>query len=149
MEWQQQIETLSMPDFEKTSIKSALHMLFKREKYLLLTDAHEQAITHRLAVYLEGFYPEYHVDCEYNRYGIDPKRVDQSLRKPDIVIHERGQSGSNLMVLEIKPWKTNQREIDADCEKLKRIKQEFSYSFALSLTLGLVNEVPKAGIIQV
>ena len=149
MEWQQQIDTLLLPDFEKTSIKSALYMLFKRERYLLSTEAHEQAVTHRLAVYLEGFYPEYHVDCEYNRDGSNSKRVDENLRRPDIIIHKRGPLGPNLMVLEIKLLKTDQYEIEADYEKLKRIKQKFSYSFALSLTLGLVNEAPTAKIKQV
>ena len=36
--------------------------------YLLDVNVHEQAISHRIAVYLEQLMPDFHVDCEYNKH---------------------------------------------------------------------------------
>lgn len=38
----------------------------KNDAFLLTKDVSEWAVAHRLAVYLERFFPEYDIDCEYN-----------------------------------------------------------------------------------
>jgi hypothetical protein len=78
----------------------------------------------RIAMYLQGLFPGYHVDCEYGRFGAAIKRVqpnEQQLQEievlgltevwqqlparaiyPDIVVHTRKEQTSNLLCLELK-----------------------------------------------
>jgi hypothetical protein len=78
----------------------------------------------RIAMYLQGMFPEYSVDCEYGRFGTAIKRVQpntqqlqeievlvlteawQRLRArsiyPDIVVHTRREQAENLLCLELK-----------------------------------------------
>lgn len=44
-----------------------MEQLISVDDYLLKNDLNERTICHRLAVYLEQLYPDYHVDIEYNR----------------------------------------------------------------------------------
>jgi hypothetical protein len=84
--------------------------------------AHEQAISQRLAVYLENTLPGWHVNCEYNRQGTgtDPKRdAIGDIRRPDIIVHERGNDERNLLVVEVKPAWESQELIQKDVVKLK------------------------------
>jgi hypothetical protein len=55
--------------------QSAIDQLLARDEYLLRHDVSERSITHKLGFYLQGFFPEWDVDCEYNRNGHDPKTV--------------------------------------------------------------------------
>jgi len=53
-------------------------LLFMENDSELLTLAggvHEQAISHRIAVYLGYLFQGLHVDCEYNKHCDDPKKI--------------------------------------------------------------------------
>src|SRR5258708_13131469 len=76
----------------------ALGDFYARETYLLETDLGERTLTHRLAVSLEKQFPEWNIDCDYNRLGERTWRLpkasivstDDALGNsyyPDIVIH--------------------------------------------------------------
>lgn len=52
----------------KQIIQSAVFLFTKRDKVLLSIDTHEQSICHRIALYLENFFPNLNIDCEYNKY---------------------------------------------------------------------------------
>lgn len=54
-----------MIDFKK--IELGLDMLLSRDGYLLEKNIYERAITHKLAEHLQELFPEWNVDCEYNR----------------------------------------------------------------------------------
>lgn len=74
---------------------------------ILLEKKMEWATAHRLAVYLESYFPGWNVDCEYNKVGtgINSKHDSSgSHKRPDIVIHkrERTEIENNLLVIEIK-----------------------------------------------
>lgn len=70
--------------------KLAVEDLYKNDLYLLESghELHEQAISHRLAVYLEKYFKrlqyykanELSVDCEYNKNGRNEKKVYQNCR---------------------------------------------------------------------
>jgi len=95
---QREKENLSIEEVYNR-IKIAYKNFIKKDQYLLEVDANERSITHRLAIYLEALFPEYDVDCEYNRNGIDPKILNDFKKKidsddtcgttvyPDIIIH--------------------------------------------------------------
>lgn len=109
-----------------------------RDGKLLELDAHERSITHKLAEYLQDEFPEWNVDCEYNRDRSQPKALirggidnAQTVNKvtvfPDIVIHRR-DSSENLVVIEAK--KRGSENSGWDLEKLNAYKEQMGYQFA-------------------
>lgn len=82
-------------------LHEALADLLKHDLDLIAIGGHEQAICHRLAVYLERR-TDLHVDCEYNRDMEATKYVAENLRKVDVIIHERLSSSYNLLAVEAK-----------------------------------------------
>jgi hypothetical protein len=50
----------------RDKIIRAYRMLLSRDSYLLVADVNERSI-HRLAMYIQEEFPEYDIDCEYNR----------------------------------------------------------------------------------
>lgn len=96
-------------------------------------DIHEQALSHRLAYHLEnsGLFIGYHVDCEYNRHGEDPKTdLHGNNFRPDIVIHVRGNDESNLIMIEAKKFNDPVQEIEKTRLSLVNRKDEFRYQHA-------------------
>ncbi|MFZ2126431.1 MAG: hypothetical protein WAV04_02865 [Candidatus Microsaccharimonas sp.] len=59
----------------KKSLNSSLKKLVKHDAYLLREDVSERSITHKLAEHLQRMYPEWHVDCEFNRNLSGPKSI--------------------------------------------------------------------------
>lgn len=120
----------------------ALGLLYTQDAYLLNVGANERAITHRLGMYLQDEFPDWHVDCEYNRDGHEPKRVTlaecefdrESYVCPDIIIHKRGCKGPNLLVIEVKAnLEMHEEGTQHDQRKLAAYKKEFNYEYAVFL----------------
>lgn len=139
-------------NYEKEEIERkvdvAIGVLFKNDAFLLESDVNERSISHKLAEYLQQQFPEYHVDCEYNRMksksmdkryitkilelSIDNVKSDDTEAKtvyPDIIVHKRGTE-INLLAIEIKK-KTNNSSKDFDYKKLQAFKSQLKYAFAL------------------
>lgn len=157
----------SFEEIEK-SVKDALDKLYYNDRYLLEHDVNEQAITHRLAIYLENVFFNYNVDCEYNRYGDDPKRLKEKsfkkydklfkyeidrlikeidtdkLAKPDIILHKRGRNDQNLLVIEVK--KSDNKDDNYDRLKLMiYIDKDYglNYKYGLFIKLNKKKELNK------
>ncbi len=140
---------------------AALSKLLEKDHYLLEKDVNERSITHRLGIYLQEMFPEWHVDCEYNLDGDDPKRLegfidklwreyerfdvaltDQELQQykedttvsPDIIVHKRGTE-CNLLVIEAKKNHSAERDKIRDCVKLSEYVNQLGYKHALFLKL--------------
>lgn len=123
------------------SVARAVCRLLSEDSALLEAFAHERSLTHRLAIYLECEFPNFHVDCEYNRDGHDPKRVLLPCRRtdsyaieavtvfPDIAVHRRN-SDDNHLVIEVKK---NTSYPGKDIQKLTAYKIELRYRHALFL----------------
>src|SRR5690606_11184388 len=108
----------------------ALQQLYLNDRYLMEHGIGECSITHRLAVYLEQAFSVWHVDCEFNRSGEDPKLAMRlrASKRPDIIVHRRGPDGPNLLALEVKKGKG----IDSrDREKATRYVNELHYRWAV------------------
>jgi hypothetical protein len=129
---------------------AALDMYFERDSDLP-DDVHERCIAHRIAVYLEQRLREtgqaWSVDCEYNRMGSSPKRLEglvgrqrpeggerDGLAVPDIIVHRRGMEGPNLVAIEVK--RVGSPGIDEDREKLRLYKRELGYERAYLVTIA-------------
>jgi hypothetical protein len=135
----------------KSLVELALKDLFEKDSYLFCVDANERSLTHKLAVYLAAYFPDYDVDCEYNRDGAVPKRLlacKQSIESddtnaitvyPDIIIHKRGpaKDGSNFVVIEAKK---RGLPVDFDRGKLQAYKQnanlQYAHAFLITLPVG-------------
>ena len=104
----------------------------------------ERTIATALAYHLRGVFPGYHIDVEYNRHGIDVKRVKwmSDCRQsetprvyPDILVHQRGHDDANVLVVEIKRNGEPAEEIECDRQKLAAMKSEFRYAHSLLLII--------------
>lgn len=119
---------------------NAYRMLLKNDRHLFVVNANERSITHKYAEYLQEEFTQWHVDCEYNRNGLNSKKllyfkktissddVDALSVYPDIIIHRRG-TNVNLIVIEAK--KSNNYASDED--KLKAYKEDLKYKYAFAV----------------
>lgn len=95
---------MSIDDIQQL-FTDAVNTFLHFDKELLENDAHEQAIAHRIATYIEKIgVRKYAVDCEYNKKARDAKRWGSKRIRPDIIVHKRGSNNryDNLLVVEIK-----------------------------------------------
>lgn len=108
---------------------------------LLDVDVNERSLTHRLAVHLEREFEGWHVDCEYNRKGHDPKVLDLPIDQgvpsndteartvfPDVIIHRRN-SNANLVVIEARKEGRN-HGLDQRT-KLRAYVEQLGYRYAI------------------
>lgn len=126
----------------ETEIRKAIKRLQLNDEKIL-REGLERTFSHRLAVYLEYAFSGWDVDCEYTREGSkdDSKRNSRGkVKRPDIIIHRRGQynKGDNLLVIELK-FKNDDGNDD---DKLKdftsepRGKRKFQYQYGLALSFN-------------
>jgi hypothetical protein len=142
------MEQLSQENIEQR-VRRAIEQLVLYDAKLLRIDCNERSITHRLAMYLQGEFEGWNVDCEYNRDHHAPDHVkrltpllesissdnaDAKTVFPDIIVHHR-ETSDNLLVIEVK--KSRNMEPDTrDKQKLKAFKKELHYCYALFLRLN-------------
>lgn len=137
-----------------TSIENRLLIALEKARTfdsILFTDsAHEQAITHKLAQYLERAFSSYDVDCEYNRHNSSEKSLPSEIYsdprkvKPDIVVHHRGDDSRNLLVIEVKKHGSLNESVDKDDEdklvEFTRVRggsDSYGYEYGLYISLVL------------
>ena len=133
-------------DVINRKVTAALMKVIDDDKYLLVHNISEPAISHRLAVYLEPKFHGFNIDCEYNgnvdadngrkyiqilnyvakqlhmlRKGEDKQEYSYRCVFPDIIIHKRGLNGNenNLLIIEVKK-SSNPNTGNWDNEKLIR-----------------------------
>ncbi|MCX5704217.1 MAG: hypothetical protein NT066_06995 [Candidatus Omnitrophica bacterium] len=136
----------------REKVEIALGMLLKNDAFLLEHDVNERSISHKLADYLQQIFPDYNVDCEYNRVGsltVDEEYFNKKLRLykntkclggetvyPDVIIHKRGIK-NNLLAIEIKKI-SNKNCLMDDYKKILGFltNNDFKYQFGLFLQLA-------------
>ena len=128
------------------AVARALTALIETDEHLLRIDANERSITFRFALYLQAHLPDWTIDCEYNRDGIEPKKLghlglypdseddDAKTVFPDVIVHRRG-SRENYLVIEFKK-STSRVDREIDLVKLRGYKKQLGYQFALFVELG-------------
>jgi hypothetical protein len=124
-----------------------------RDLTLLAIGAHEQAICHRLAVYLEDWFSTYEVDCEYNRMESKIKRVllddKKGIVKPDILVHQR-LAKSNCLAVEAKAT-ANVQSADKPTRLIALTKDsDFEYNLGLFILIeNAKEEILDRGYVQI
>lgn len=124
----------------------ALRDLLEYDNRLLHVDANERSITFRFAMPLQQYLQDWEIDCEFNRDGVEPKRLghlelhpdseDEEAKTvfPDVIAHRRGTK-QNFLVLEFKKSTSHvNREIDR--RKLLGYKRQLGYAHALFIEVG-------------
>ncbi len=130
----------------------SLQLLYANDLFLFELDpdksnsrsAHERAVTHKLAEYIQLHYQRpIVVDCEYNRHGLKIKQLIRARIFPDILVHMRGNDKDNILVIECKTSDDDERD---DVEKLIQLTDlSNDYKYALGVFLRL----KKAGVQQI
>lgn len=140
-------------------LDTALARLTKEDGVLFKFNANERSLSFRLALYLTAVFPDFDVDCEYNRHHRDdrhrkrlfsrelrafaPRKVsladeDGLTVFPDIIVHRR-ETDDNLLVIEIKKTTSLVKET-FDLAKLAAYRKELGYRFAKFIRLGTGGE---------
>lgn len=124
-------------------LSHALDILFTQDFDLLERGVAERAIAARLQLHMSPFFPDHTVDTEYDKHGIEPKRLHLppacragGWRRiiPDIIVHHRGNDESNLLAIEIKK-ETNRSPRDCDRAKLFAMREQLHYQAAVLIEL--------------
>ena len=135
----------------KEKVIIALQCFYSNDAYLIEYQVAERALTHKLAEYLQKLFPDYNVDCKYNKVGDgDPKRIDllmaaqqdcpQDCNKcaankcvvfPDIIVHKRGRD-ENILVIEAKTAWSGQAQVN-DYKKLQALIDSGEYHYQLGV----------------
>lgn len=137
-------------------IKKVFEEFLLKDKFLLKHDVSEWAIAHRFAVYLEKYFPEFHIDCEYNRDGLGgfPKRLktlkefakEKKLKGarvyPDIIVHRRGEK-EGFLAIEFSKSNKSTAKVDFDIKKLNAYKNELGYKHAYLITIPIKKDIKK------
>lgn len=139
-------------DEVRQAVSVALDRIKDEDDDLLRFDVNERSITHRLAVYLdEEITDEWDIDVEYNREGedevsktvpmdylkskipddVDPEDLDAKTVYPDVIVHSRGETFENLLVIEAKK---SGGSGEYDREKLTAYKDELRYEHGVFVT---------------
>jgi hypothetical protein len=75
---------LNNPFYDKDKIErifiDCCHAVYQNDRFLIENNVREEAVSHRLAVYLERAFLGFDVDCEYNKAEDLPKKL---LTEPD------------------------------------------------------------------
>lgn len=139
----------------KRIIFVALKEFLRKDSLLLELDVREEALSHRVAFYLEQALEEKKydlsfdsetieslvTDCEYDKHldvkktlhGLIekyPKKPTKEIR-PDIVLHKRN-SNTNLIVIEIKKKKSRNKQYAKD-KALAFVESSYKYKFGIYL----------------
>lgn len=119
----------------------AMQQFMNEDSYLLEKNLSERCIASRLAMHLQRQFPDHKADAEYNRKGRTPKRLGvpeecandfdddgNALVVPDVIVHQRGEDGPNILVLELK--KANNPEgMDCDRTRVVAFRNDLHYQF--------------------
>ena len=126
--------------FIEKTLKESCRILYIDNKNLIDEKAHERTIVSRMLPYLSSQFTDYIVDPEYNREGEirnrqTKKDVNGTPILPDLIVHQYGPTGRNLIAIEIKGyWNNGSREDDE--EKLRGLHSKQGYEFMYRIELG-------------
>jgi hypothetical protein len=145
MTWETDLRSAAPDQQVASRVVAAIGRLLNADRHLLESNANERSISHRLGLYLTAEFADWDVDCEFNRKGHDPKRLDltpEALMSdddegttvyPDIIVHKRDEP-LNHLVVEIKKDTGGSRA--KDLHKLRAFRTQLKYAHALFLSFG-------------
>jgi hypothetical protein len=140
------MNVVSRPDFDEVryKIETALQLLYRNDHFLITNSTNERSITHKLAEYIQQLFPEWHVDCEYNRLGRErPKAIpSQDTSYPDIIIHFRNTQ-DNLLIIEAKSIHSQDHSDISDKDKIKAYIENLNSGYQFGLWICFHDDLAK------
>ena len=141
----------------RNQLLRAYRRFLEHDSYLLTSKANERSITHRLTIYVEHEFPEFNVDCEFNRKGLETKKLESFKKEvssddtkgvsvyPDIIVHHRG-TANNFVVIEAKTSAEDeecQKPNPCTCDrcKLRAYKVDLGYAHAFYVIFPVDREL--------
>lgn len=119
--------------FARRKFEEAIAALYHKDFAIIEKQCSERSIVFRLGLYVAQNFEKcgYHVDCEYNRRGAEPKSLKgKRFNFPDVIVHQRGNSENNLLVVEVKTRNdTRLAHFQNDINKLISFTEEGPYSY--------------------
>ena len=123
----------------KEKIDRVIDLILTRDRKLFKLNSSERSISNKFATYLYPEFPEWEIDCEYNRYMKTIKKLEKKGKDrpiyPDIIIHQR-VSKENLLVIEMKkspPYSLTNQKVREDLERLQKMTSDKKYNYQLGL----------------
>src|ERR1700733_3422545 len=116
-------------------IRSGLTKLVARDRYLLENGVNERSITHRLGLYCQGLFPEWDVDCEFNKNLGEPKEayIDPRVflgKMADLLENSDSQDNHSKVVGMLREERVTQQDI-ADLKYQLRDESRIGYDTEL------------------
>ena len=114
----------------------------ENDSHLLQIGSHELSLSFRIGLYLAEQFENWDVDMEYNRRGIEKKRINRDnelgLFRPDLIVHKRNNDDYNYIVIQIKKdkYELNGDEVNKDRDYLKKLTMDnglYNYRFGILL----------------
>lgn len=133
-------------------LESAFQELFGRDQILFdlgTQGISEQSVTFRLGLYLQQRFGHHNVDCEYNRWGTEPKtdeNVDLEWMKPDVIVHLRKIKEENLVVIEAKKsgkWAGGWHDIEQKLKAFTRKPGNYEYRLGMAWKIRALQDPAK------
>lgn len=139
-------------------LSGATNKFLTEETTLLDVDANERSITHHLAIRVKEAFPNWDVDCEYNRIDDKKKRLPEPRPTssddtraitiyPDIVVHRR-RTNFNCAVIEVKKVGNNSN-VELDLYKLRGLTDMGDYRYRVGLHLTINCKDAKIASVEV
>lgn len=137
---------LNRPPYDsiRKSLRDAVSETLEKDWDLVALGCHEQSIAHRIAVYLEPSFPNYHTDCEYNKrkhfkkdYPAESGKVRKGMR-PDIIVHRR-DNVENVLAVEMKA--NGNESTSNDPQKLQALYSDAAYLYKAVAFVQIQNDV--------
>ncbi len=127
-------------DVIKRRVRHCIEKIYEDDSDLFDRNNYEVTISCKLAQYLFTKFSNYDVDCEYDKHKNNKKEmeIDKQIkeRRPDILIHKRGNDENNLAVIEIKK-STSSGSRRLDYKKLKSMTlQTGEYRYKLGIFIN-------------
>lgn len=131
-------------------VQIAAKQLYTKDKDLITKDLCERCLAHRLAFHLQLLFPDFYVDCEFNKSFYKDK-VDNKVLSSihgnyvDIIVHKRSNNyGENLLCFEVKKAKnTKGRDKDRENLRILTASNRFVYTLGFYIILGKTYEETK------
>lgn len=149
-------------------LRQAIESLVERDADLLERNNNERCLTARLAHHLQNLIDDsdqgqaWSVDVEFSRQGAgdDPKLLaelegcankftpaGQARVIPDLIVHQRGPEGPNLLVVEIKIT-TNEEDRACDRRRVEAFCAFFQYQFGAVIDLETRRHRPRSAMLS-
>jgi len=111
-------------------------------------EGYEQTFAFRVGIHLHELlkrteYARLNLDCEYNKHGDDPKRINGKGIRPDLLIHSRGNDDKNILAVEFAGWWQKDEKIGDDKTKLRDLTlHDGAYGYCLGVLVEIGKDHP-------